>query len=71
MIKDITRQSLNLVLGSIMWLCSSLNLVFDGARSPADMSDTNDSLLWRGLFDLAADFCSVFYLRRAASPAAQ
>jgi len=45
MIKDITRQSLNLVLGSIMWLCSSLNLVFDGARSPADMSDTNDSLL--------------------------
>jgi len=45
MIKDITRQSLNLILGSIMWLCSSLNLVFDGARSPADMSDSNDSLL--------------------------
>jgi hypothetical protein len=28
-----------------MWLCSSLNLFFDSARSPADMSDTNDSLL--------------------------
>lgn len=39
------RQSLNLVLGSIMWLCSSLNLIFEGARSPADMSDSNDSLL--------------------------
>ena len=42
---DYVRQSLNLVLGSIMWLCSSLNLFFDSARSPADMSDTNDSLL--------------------------
>lgn len=45
MIKDISRQSLNLVLGSIMWLCSSLNLFFENARSPADMSDKNDSLL--------------------------
>lgn len=51
MIKDISRttdyirQSLNLVLGSIMWLCSSLNLFFEGARSPADMSNANDSLL--------------------------
>jgi len=42
---DYIRQSLNLVLGSIMWLCSSLNLFFDSARSPADMSDSNDSLL--------------------------
>ena len=45
MIKDITRQSLNLILGSTMWLCSSLSLFFEGARSPAEMSDTNDSLL--------------------------
>ncbi len=45
MIKDITRQSLNLCLGSIMWLCSSLSLFFEGARSPSEMSDTHDSLL--------------------------
>lgn len=45
MIKDYIRQSLNLIFGSVMWLCSSLNLFFEGARSPAQMSDANDSLL--------------------------
>ena len=45
MIKDYIRQSLNLIFGLTMWLCSSLNLFFDSARSPADMSDTNTSLL--------------------------
>lgn len=28
-----------------MWICSSLSLFFEAARSPSDMSDTNDSLL--------------------------
>lgn len=43
--QDFIRQSLNLIFGSTMWLCSSLNLFFEGARSPAEMSDKNDSLL--------------------------
>lgn len=45
MSKDIIRQSLNLVLAPGMWICSSLGFVFEGARSPAEMSDTNTSLL--------------------------
>lgn len=43
--RDILRQSLNLILAPMMWVCSSLGFVFEGARSPADMSDANSSLL--------------------------
>ncbi|NNE56940.1 MAG: hypothetical protein HKN36_02430 [Hellea sp.] len=39
------RRALNLVLPPLMWLSSSMNLLTDSARSPADMSDANPSLL--------------------------
>ena len=39
------RRIFNLILPPLMWLCSSLNLVSDAARSPSAMSDANPSLL--------------------------
>jgi len=41
----VLRQGLNLVLAPLMWVCSSLGFIFEGARSPSDMSDANSSLL--------------------------
>ena len=42
---DNIRQSLNLGLAPLMWVCSSLGFIFESARSPAEMSDANTSLL--------------------------
>ena len=42
---DALRQASNLILAPMMWLCSSLGFIFESARSPADMSNANSSLL--------------------------
>ncbi|WP_371396235.1 hypothetical protein [Fretibacter rubidus] len=42
---DSFRQISNLILAPMMWVCSSLGFIFPSARSPADMSDANTSLL--------------------------
>lgn len=42
---DTVRRASNLILAPMMWVCSSLGFIFESARSPADMSDANSSLL--------------------------
>jgi hypothetical protein len=45
MMNNNLRQMSNLVLAPMMWLCSSLSFVVEGANSPGGMSDPNANLL--------------------------
>jgi hypothetical protein len=42
---DSLRQISNVILAPLMWICSSLGFVIEGANSPGDMSDPNTNLL--------------------------
>jgi hypothetical protein len=45
LMNDSLRQISNLILAPLMWFCSSLSFIIEGANSPGDMSDSNANLL--------------------------